>query len=662
MASPGPDNGHFYLWHGRTGTGCDLSRNQAETLLVERTLQPRDFEQVEYDLKLLNMQQQLCGIFQCSTALYNPCTDPLLYAMLFSDLTTVTKWAATAEFNKDGIFHVHCIFKTAVRPDSLRRTINTIWPKLTNSVTFLHKWGADGTVECLKLQRAHKPEGMMQYMMKGPSWICSNDEHYLQCLSDIANHGLHERFKAPKEPDNEPPQMNPMADEITSVIIAHHCRTLEDCIKAAPAIMGKYLHKPGFSSIVQNCITFVHATAGNFGLQRFEKFEPDPEQIHMILLHQGVNPTQFDQLFHSWITKKHPKRNTICLIGPSNTGKSAFIAGLKENVPWGEIINSNNFAFEGLQNGFIGVWEEPLCSAELAEKTKQITEGMPTMIPIKFRKPVKLERTPIIITTNHDLWRFCSSEEEAFRNRMWIIPWEAPVQNTFYYPRTSNNGCKCRYCRASCGSTETDGSGSTSGLQSTEQSISTTESLRTDITTTMGSGSMPESREGICGSITSTDTNIQQTESSGYRIESSTTIDQYFTTRTRTNRSSNTMHRANSPQPSTSYAMESELNRRRDESNMGSNAETNTTIITRKRTFSTMPEHARDHTYTTSTPSIMVSRQTTSKKSKIRVQTKKQRVDQSLGAKVGAIKLDLHVPSKSNWQDYLSWLYHIYGP
>jgi len=66
------------------------------------------------------------------------------------------------------------------------------------------------------------------------------------------------------------------------------------------------------------------------------------------------------------------------------------------------------------------VWEEPLIGNSELKKFKLVSEGTPTEVAIKFRAPEKSERTPLLITTNHHIWRYCSSEEPALRNRCYL--------------------------------------------------------------------------------------------------------------------------------------------------------------------------------------------------------------------------------------------------
>lgn len=452
------------------------------------------------------MKEWLCGIFQINDGHGEPFYDPVVYALFLNQLTMVSSWAITGEYNKDGIFHTHAMLRTGTRSDSLRRSIHTVWQNLMLSEEFQRiVGGQQATIDCLKLQRCHKPSSMFEYMTKNPQWAMASDERYLQFMYDIDMWAFNYRFKkALEETPNEPevaPEINQMSKEVIDLIVANGCKTFEDCLRFGGQIMSKYLHRPGLRSIVDNCLQFVKSTGQTWTISLFEPHDPDPSIIHKILLHQGIRPSDFDPIFASWINKRHPKRNTICLQGPSNCGKSAFIAGLKQCIPWGEIVNGQTFMFEGLCEQTIGIWEEPLCSPEAAEKAKQVLEGMTCSIPVKYKKPFMLPRTPILITTNHDLWRFCTAEETAFRNRMWIYNFNYPMQNVSYTPRTVEPSCECGYCKGSRGRAAASGEPSTGRMSPAEQPISTRpESLGHEPDPNVWSGSMSGAGEGTSGS------------------------------------------------------------------------------------------------------------------------------------------------------------------
>lgn len=645
---------------GRSGTGGDINYLQAPSLLVSKDFVTRPIPIVEQDLHLNDMKQWQCGIFQLCDCDGTPINQPLIHALFFNNLLTVTDWIATGEENKDGIFHTHVMFKTNVRSDSLRRSCLTQWQNLTITDSFTKRYGQDCQLECIKLQRCHKPSSLLGYIMKKPEWVLSNSERLLQLASDIDTWGMNDRFKHREEPETDP-EINKMTKEILDIIITNQCKTLEDCLRGNPEIMSKYLHKPGLQSIVNNCLAFVKATGGNWGIHLFQQYDPNPEPIHRCLLHQGIPPSIFDPIFHTWITKADSKKNTICIQGPSNTGKSAFIAGLKMTCPWGEIVNTPTFAFEGLLETVIGVWEEPLCSPELAEKAKQVLEGMPCAIAVKYRKPQILNRTPIIITTNHDLWRFCTAEEDMFRNRMWIFKFNHPCKDVNYYPRISEPSCGCRYCTGSRGGPTTHGSTSPSRMQTTEQSISPREqSIRSDSESDVGPGSLSDPGEGTSSShygsrsSSSTSSKKQCSDSSRSTISTSTTTE--FHVGREQSRSINPRDRIPSTQSSIIQYVESKQHPRNDEHDSSRNGNR-----PRKSTTKRRGGNGASIRESSATSAVGFVEKTTKTKKTLPLPSKKSKLDREMGAITGLTKIPMYVPLKQDWCEYLSWIFHQYG-
>ncbi|API68923.1 nonstructural protein 1 [Chaphamaparvovirus chiropteran1] len=406
-----------------------------------------------------------------------PVQDPRPYAFLMSSIPSVKMWFLCAENDSNGNMHIHLLALTPQRSDSFKRTLERIWKDVA-IVAMSDIEMPDPTLEVVKCQKCHKPSSLISYMVKDPIWIAASDLPGIKTFQSIYQHDLGERFRARQEierikkGDPNTAQMHTITAEITDVIMNHNCRSVEDCMRAAPDIIAKHLHRAGLATIIQNCIAWVTSTGGGWSMQNINaKYPAHPDYIHLCLIHQGITPQLFDPIFYQWVTKANLKKNTLVLWGPTNTGKSAFISGFKQCINWGEVVNSNTFAFEGLINNQFGIWEEPLISPELAEKAKQVFEGMETSIPVKYRKPVKLPRTPIIITTNHAPWRFCTKEEEMFKNRMFIFNWNHNMHNTTFTYRVSEYSCECRICKTSRSSETTTSGGTTSSLPGGEQPI-----------------------------------------------------------------------------------------------------------------------------------------------------------------------------------------------
>lgn len=250
VEGPGPSY-RLYLWCGGFGASGDIPALQAETFLVEKEFVLNVIPDVERTQALLNMKEWLCGIFQINDSNGDPFYDPVVYALFLNNLTMCTGWAITGEYNKDGIFHTHAMLRTGARSDSIRRAMLTVWQNLLLSSEFQQLVGGpQATMDCLKLQRCHKPSSMFEYMMKAPEWVMATDERWLQFMYDIDMWAFNYRFKKQLEEPNEPetaPEINQMSKEIIDLIIQHGCKTFEDCLRHGGAIMSKYLHRPGLT-------------------------------------------------------------------------------------------------------------------------------------------------------------------------------------------------------------------------------------------------------------------------------------------------------------------------------------------------------------------------------------------------------------------------------
>uniref|UniRef100_A0AAU7P172 Nonstructural protein 1 n=1 Tax=Hamaparvovirinae sp. TaxID=2809447 RepID=A0AAU7P172_9VIRU len=448
------------------------NHDTAELLQEEKIITTEQVRQIMLNWDSRVWQACVLGIW-CAM----PITDPHPYCFLLNNIPSVKKWLLCAETDSNQQVHVHLLALTPQRSDAFKRTLERVWPNVCISA-MQDMEDNDPSLEIVKCSKCHKPSSLLAYMTKDPLWIAASSLDTLIVLQSVYAHDLGERFRTKQElerlkrADPNTANMHTITAEITDVIMNHNCKSVEDCMRAAPDIIAKHLHRAGLATIIQNCIAWVTSTGGGWSMQTVAaKYPQHPDYIHRILLHQNILPQEFDPIFYKWITKKDLKKNTIVLWGPSNTGKSAFLTGLKMCLNWGEVVNSNTFAFEGLINTQLGIWEEPLISPELAEKAKQIFEGMETSIPVKYRKPIKLVRTPIIITTNHAPWRFCTKEEEMFLNRMYIFRWNYNMHLTSYICRTSEYGCQCRICQASRDSETDIGGRTTSTMSGTEQSI-----------------------------------------------------------------------------------------------------------------------------------------------------------------------------------------------
>nr|UCJ00140.1 MAG: nonstructural protein [Myna chaphamaparvovirus] len=640
-----------FLWMGSPGTGGDISTDQAKAFLIPKDHVLSTYPECEHTMNLINMKQFVCGVFQICGDKGEPLTSPIPYSILFNNIPIMDQWAICGEYNKYDIFHVHGIFKTNARVDSVRRSMQSAWTSLNLHHSFRTIVGTTtASLDICKFQNCKKPSALFTYMNKDPEWVCSNTEMYLQMSYDIEHYDLAKRFREKLEEQPSTENMNQITAEITDLIVTHSCKNIEDCMRFGPEIMAKYLHRPGLKQIVENCFQFVKSTGARWKLEMFNHYDPDPSEIHKCLLHQGIVPGTFDYIFHDWLMKLDSKRNTLCLYGPSNTGKSGFIAGLKQTVPWGEIVNgSSGFNFEGLIDQYMAVWEEPLISFELAEKCKQIFEGMTTSIAVKYKKPHMLPRTPVILTTNHYPWKYCTAEEPTFRNRMWIFEFKYQCKDMIFDCRAVEYGCECNYCKRSRGCEDGSSSPSLSGMSPRTQSLYCTESPRFDETSNVGTGSMCTTIRGDGSSQSSSSDSLSTNTTESSIRSSSANVGNVRRIRL-TGRNNNECGTSRS----TKQCLESNLNRGSD----GSNSSGNGHRSSRKRSI------RRGDGETISEPSCSYYVGPTSSHTQtqaLSTEAKRRKVSEYMATRAVKIRNTMHVPLKQDWQNYLSYLYHWYG-
>nr|WDW25798.1 MAG: NS1 [Canine parvovirus] len=585
-----------------------------------------------------------------------PIQDPHPYCFLLDQMPMNTDWLMTAEFNDDDVFHVHALVRNPQRTDAWIRSANNRW--FTCRAAAINDIGdKDPLLSVMKCQTAHKPSALLEYMVKSPVWCAANNLDNLRIIQDLHSRDAGARFRAGKKKSTVDSSINQMTSDILDIIGDHGCKSLEDVFRSAPDTVKAYLHRPGFAQIVNTCLTWAQVTQGGWSLQKLNaKYQPDPTAIHTVLLHQGIIPSDFDKDFYAWVSGTSDKKNTFVLWGPSNTGKSMFIKGFKEAVPWGEIVNGNSFGFEGLIGNKFGVWEEPLISAEAAEKCKQIFEGMETSIPVKYKKPHKLQRTPIIITTNHAPWRYCTNEEVMFSNRMFIYNWNYSATDSFAC-RTSEHRCQCRVCKASRGAEDPSDGGQASGMQGEEQSQQLLVSGDGQPAGDVWTRPVCPRSTGTCrgypgcydpGFGTSTSgPSVQCPHGSGPRCGTCTTVEHCVRSDWEY-RSSNSRKRIRSTESGGIEPMESEQYRGSDGGDMGGDG-----VGSDGSSDADTSDHnsRRDRGQRQDWEAVVVLGGEDKES-----QTEVSSTESGLGGEMGTLK----IPTKSDWNNYLSYLYKTY--
>ncbi|ADZ53058.1 E1 [Camelus dromedarius papillomavirus 2] len=126
-----------------------------------------------------------------------------------------------------------------------------------------------------------------------------------------------------------------------------------------------------------------------------------------VLKYQGISPIEFVNAMKLWL-KGVPKKNTIALIGPANTGKSMFSNSLLGFLG-GQVLS--------FQNHHSHFWLAPLADTRAAlidDATftcwkyvdiylRNVLDGYSIQIDRKHRQPVQMKAPPLLITSNVDV-------------------------------------------------------------------------------------------------------------------------------------------------------------------------------------------------------------------------------------------------------------------
>nr|QTE03880.1 MAG: nonstructural protein 1 [Turdus pallidus Chaphamaparvovirus] len=411
--------------------------------------------------------------------------NPVPYAnWLLTAFGPNARWICILEYSPKGIVHAHCMIQTLQRTDNCSRTLKNAGKNICDYSSYKMQ------TEILKASSCKSGRGMLCYMLKNPSKVVTSTKEDLITCYNVRNQGLHLPYKQKHDAREAERQQHKRALEqgdispdtgndlttycLTQMINAGKALTLEELCTRDPEGIKKYLHRQNLSKILTQCGTYYEATKNSWNPYSEQKWLGLPkkhENIHKYLFYQRIDVQTFDFSFYQWLYKKHSKRNTLILQGPSNTGKSSFIKGLLEALgPNVAHICNGTFPFQGMSKKcMIAVWEEPLLSSTESEKAKQILGGEPTSVAVKFCPPAHVDRTPVLITTNHDLWRYCTQEKEAIKNRCFIFKCGNRISSE--HLTESKRGLNSR-CYCGCGdlSGSSQESSNCSGSDSSSQS------------------------------------------------------------------------------------------------------------------------------------------------------------------------------------------------
>ena len=144
------------------------------------------------------------------------------------------------------------------------------------------------------------------------------------------------------------------------------------------------------------------------------------EWLQNILTHNDLDHIEFFHTVFDIMDKQTVKRNTLLFIGPPNGGKTLLAESMARAAMF--YCNIQSFA-KGKQFLFmdaVGVRcimiNEPRITDEYVETLKNILEGCPTHVDVKYETGQMIPKTPVVVTSNQPLAMYVQSNKEMAQN------------------------------------------------------------------------------------------------------------------------------------------------------------------------------------------------------------------------------------------------------
>nr|APC23176.1 NS1 [Simian bocavirus] len=192
-----------------------------------------------------------------------------------------------------------------------------------------------------------------------------------------------------------------------------HLLTYEQLVGKHPDLVVMIESQPGGARLLEQILGMVHIrlcqtyTAFTYLKTLFLNFEiKNDNKVFKLLNKQGYNPWQVGHWICCVLDKKAGKQNTLCFYGPASTGKTNLAKAIVNAVKLYGCVNhlNRNFVFNDCASKLILWWEECVMHVDWVEPAKCLMGGTEFRIDRKHRDYMLLPQTPVIISTNNDIY------------------------------------------------------------------------------------------------------------------------------------------------------------------------------------------------------------------------------------------------------------------
>lgn len=187
----------------------------------------------------------------------------------------------------------------------------------------------------------------------------------------------------------------------------------EDLVANCPELLLMLEGQPGGARLIEQVLGMHHinvcsnftALSYLFHLYPSTTLSSDNKALQLLLI-QGYNPLMVGHALCCVLNKQFGKQNTVCFYGPASTGKTNMAKAIVQGIRLYGCVNHLNkgFVFNDCRQRLVVWWEECLMHQDWVEPAKCILGGTECRIDVKHRDSVLLTQTPVIISTNHDIY------------------------------------------------------------------------------------------------------------------------------------------------------------------------------------------------------------------------------------------------------------------
>ncbi|ASM93489.1 NS1 [Lupine feces-associated densovirus 2] len=210
-----------------------------------------------------------------------------------------------------------------------------------------------------------------------------------------------------------------------------------DYRKAVSMVSRKFIDYSfyDFVQLYENASPVWYARNNNHYYERETSFAILDELLH-VQFETDERIREFMTAVWNVCEKVKPKKNTLFLWGPANSGKTYFsqvVLAFYMNV--GHVANfvrGQNFPLNDCTEKRILFWNEPSICPSAWDTVKMLTGGDPLAAKIKYSNDCTIPRTPLIINSNPNIF----SNQDVWNARIYSFKWRvAPfLKDLTMYP------------------------------------------------------------------------------------------------------------------------------------------------------------------------------------------------------------------------------------